>query len=80
MCLVTVVCVCVSADVTEVYDTMSCLPIVSDRAGAHVEDAECLAWVRFSEHKILLQIRYFRNNINSIGSHLNSVATCTSRS
>ena len=26
------VCVCVCADVTEVYDTMSCLPIVSDRA------------------------------------------------
>ena len=26
------VCVCVCAEVTEVYDTMSCLPIVSDRA------------------------------------------------
>ena len=34
MCLVTVVCVCGCgcAEVTEVYDTMSCLPIVSDRA------------------------------------------------
>ena len=30
--LVTVVCVCVCAVVTEVYDTMSCLPIMSDRA------------------------------------------------
>ena len=26
------VCVCVRAEVTEVYDTMSCLSIVSDRA------------------------------------------------
>ena len=26
------VCVCVCAEVTEVYDTMPCLPIVSDRA------------------------------------------------
>ena len=26
------VCVCVCAEVAEVYDTMSCLPIVSDRA------------------------------------------------
>ena len=40
VCLVTVVCVCVCVcgwvcagiEVTEVYDTMSCLPIVSDRA------------------------------------------------
>ena len=26
------VCVCVCAEVTEVYDAMSCLPIMSDRA------------------------------------------------
>ena len=30
VCLLTVVSVC--AEVTEVYDTMSCLPIMSDRA------------------------------------------------
>ena len=29
-------CVCVCAEVTEVYDTMSCLPIVSDRAATEV--------------------------------------------
>ena len=33
VCVVFVhVCVCVCAEVIEVYDTMSCLPIVSDRA------------------------------------------------
>ena len=35
-------CVCVCTEVTEVYDTMSCLPIMSDRAAN--EGSKYLSW------------------------------------
>ena len=38
------VCVCVCAEITEVYDTMSCLPIVSDRAATEESKYFKLGW------------------------------------
>ena len=38
------VCVCVCAEVTEVYDTMSCLPIVSNRAATEGSKYFELGW------------------------------------
>ena len=38
------VCVCVCGEVTEVYDTMSCLPVMSDRAATEGSKNFGLGW------------------------------------
>ena len=53
------VCVCVCAEVTEVYDTLSCLSIVSDRAATEESKYFELGW---QPHEFFNSIKiYFFN-------------------